>query len=242
MTVGQSPAHESHPEQNRTQNNCANGLFSVLLSDKEGRLERVSFLLPIVVQTMARTDRKLTWVPVTFLLLHLWGTIRFFIELEKDLSGGKAYSSHHLLALELLQVSELYFVDVQCLVYTVRGRLATFTLSVHVNRPYFSRPRKYRRLFSEPTYWPRRSRGQYGEGNNQAGIFEAEGNKSLIPGRLARSQLTCPSTRKVRDDSVVSLCSECYNASTGSPWPSGPQWFDRLFSTCNRQLADSPGG
>ena len=31
-----------------------------------------------------------------------------------------------------------------------------------INRPYFSRPRKYRRLFSEPTYWPRRSRGQYG--------------------------------------------------------------------------------
>ena len=73
-------------------------------------------------------------------------------------------------------------------------------------------------------------------------IFEAEGNKSLIPGRLARSQLTCPSTRKVRDESVVSLCSERYNASTGSPWPSGPKRFDRLFSICNRQLADSPGG
>ena len=90
-----------------------------------------------------------------------------------------------------------------------------------INRPYFSRPRKYRRLFSEPTYWPRRSRGQYGEGNNQAGIFEAEGNKSLIPGRLVRSPLICPSTRKVRDESVVSLCSECCNASTGSPWLSG---------------------
>ena len=38
------------------------------------------------------------------------------------------------------------------------------------------------------------------------------------------------------------LCSERYNASTGSPWPSGQKWFDRLFSTCNRQLADSPGG
>ena len=113
---------------------------------------------------------------------------------------------------------------------------------VVVNRPYFSRPRKYRRLFSEPTYWPRRSRGQYGEGNNQAGTFEAEGNKSLIPGRLLRSPLTCPSTQKMRDESVVSLCSERYNASTGSPWPSGPKWFDRLFSTCNRQLADSPGG
>ena len=111
-----------------------------------------------------------------------------------------------------------------------------------LNRPYFSRPRKYRRLFSEPTYWPRRSRGQYGEGNNQAGIFEAEGNKSLIPGRLARSPLTCPSTRKVRDESIVSLCNERYNAGTGSPSPSGPKWFDRLFSTCNRQLADSPGG
>ena len=28
---------------------------------------------------------------------------------------------------------------------------------------------------------------------------------------------------KVPDESVVSLCSECYNASTGSPWPSGPK-------------------
>ena len=111
-----------------------------------------------------------------------------------------------------------------------------------LDRPYFSKPRKYRRLFSEPTYWPRRSRGQYGEGNNQAGIFEAEGNKSLIPERLARWPLTCPSTRKVRDESVVSLCSERYNASTGSPSPTGPKWFDRLFSTCIRQLADSPGG
>ena len=31
--------------------------------------------------------------------------------------------------------------------------------------------------------------GQYGEENNQAGIFEAEGIKSLIPRRLARSPL-----------------------------------------------------
>ena len=56
-----------------------------------------------------------------------------------------------------------------------------------INRTSFPRPRKYRWLFSEPTYWPRRSRGQYGEEINQAGIFEAEGNKSLIPGRVARS-------------------------------------------------------
>ena len=46
----------------------------------------------------------------------------------------------------------------------------------HINTPHFPRPRKYRRLFSEPTYWPRRSRGQYGEEHNQAGIFEAGGN------------------------------------------------------------------
>ena len=118
----------------------------------------------------------------------------------------------------------------------------TEAAAYEIYRPYFSKPRKYRRLFSEPTYWPRRSRGQYGEGNNQAGIFEAEGNKSLIPERLARWPLTCPSTRKVRDESVVSLCSERYNASTGSPSPTGPKWFDRLFSTCIRQLADSPGG
>ena len=107
-----------------------------------------------------------------------------------------------------------------------------------LHRTYFPRLRKYQRLFSEPTYWHRRSWGQYGEGNNQAGIFEAEGNKSLIPGRLARSPLTCPSTGKVRDESVVSLCSERCNASTGSPWLSGPKWFDRLFPpaivNCNR--------
>ena len=56
-----------------------------------------------------------------------------------------------------------------------------------INRPYFPRPREYGRLFSEPTYWPRCSRGQYGEANNQAGIFSASGNKSLIPGKLAHS-------------------------------------------------------
>ena len=64
------------------------------------------------------------------------------------------------------------------------GSRALLTCRSGINRPYFSRPRKYRRLFSEPTYWPRLSPGQYGEGNNQAGIFEDEGNKSLIPGRL----------------------------------------------------------
>ena len=73
---------------------------------------------------------------------------------------------------------------------------ALLTCGSGINRPYFSRPRKYRRLFSKPTYWPRRSRGQYGEGNNQAGIFEAEGNKSLIPGKLTRSPLTCPLVEK----------------------------------------------
>ena len=96
-------------------------------------------------------------------------------------------------------------------------------------------------LWDRP-YWPRRSRGQYGEENNPAGIFEAEGNKSLIPGRLARSPLTCPSTRKMPDESAMPLCSERCSASTGSPWLSGSKWFHRLFSTCNRQLADSPDG
>ena len=75
-------------------------------------------------------------------------------------------------------------------------------------RPYFPRPRKYRRLFSEPTDWRRCSRGQYGEENNQAGIFEAEGKKSLIPERLARSPLNCLSTRKARNKSFVSVPSE----------------------------------
>ena len=54
-----------------------------------------------------------------------------------------------------------------------------------INRPYFSRPRKYRRLLSEPTYWPRRSRGQYGEGNNQAGIFEAEEGGRRRPRKIS---------------------------------------------------------
>ena len=59
-----------------------------------------------------------------------------------------------------------------------------------VRRPYFSRPKKYRRSFFEPTYWPRRSWRQYGEGSNQADIFEAEGNKSLIPAESAHSPLS----------------------------------------------------
>ena len=42
------------------------------------------------------------------------------------------------------------------------------------------------------------SRGQYDEENNQAGIFEAEGNKSLIPGRLARSPPSLYSKRAKR--------------------------------------------
>ena len=119
--------------------------------------------------------------------------------------------------------------------------------------PYFPRLRKYTDLISRG----RENTGDYfpslhidrgaaevnmARGINQAGIFEAEGNKSPIPGRLLRSPLTCPSTRKVRGESVMSLCSERCNASTGSPWLSGPKWFDRLFSTGNRQLTDSPGG
>ena len=151
------------------------------------------------------------------------------IEIDKLLEKMK--TSNELL--DLIQK-----VCVSCIVCQLRNSLPEHS----IYRPYFSRPRKYRRLFSEPTYWPRRSRGQYGEGNNQAGIFEAEGNKSLIPGRLVLSPLTCPSTRTLRGESVVSLCNECCNACTGSPWLSGSKWFDRLFSTCYRQLADSPGG
>ena len=87
---------------------------------------------------------------------------------------------------------------------------------------------------------------QPARGNNQVGIFEAEGNKSLIPGRLVRSPLTCPSTRKVRDESIVSLCSERCNVSTGSPWLTVPAVRNGLIDffpgTCNCQLADSPGG
>ena len=108
-----------------------------------------------------------------------------------------------------------------------------------LNRPYFPRPRKYRRLFSEPTYWPRHSWSQYGEGNNQAGFFEAEGNMSLIPGRLARSPLTCPSIQKVRGENVVYLCSERCNAGTGSLWPSGAKSFDQRLppAIVNSQIA-----
>ena len=89
----------------------------------------------------------------------------------------------------------------------------------NVNRPYFSRPRKYRRLFSEPTYWPRRSRGQYGEGNNQAGIFEAEGNKSLIPGRLVAHNWFLLLLEKCETKASCLCVASATNASTGSPWP-----------------------
>ena len=76
-------------------------------------------------------------------------------------------------------------------------------LVCNVSRPYFPRPRNSRRLFSEPTYWLRCSRGQYGEENNQAGIFEAEGNKSLIPGRLACSPV---SLLEKRETKALCLC------------------------------------
>ena len=75
----------------------------------------------------------------------------------------------------------------------------------NVNRAYFPRPRKCRRLFSSP-HWPRRSRGQYGEENNQAGIFEDKGNKILIPGRLAPSPRSLYS--KSANESFVSVRSE----------------------------------
>ena len=52
------------------------------------------------------------------------------------------------------------------------------------------------------------SRGPHGQKNNQAGIFEAEENKGLIPGRLARSPLNCLSTQKVRNESLTSVYSE----------------------------------
>ena len=133
----------------------------------------------------------------------------------------------------------LYLIRMFSAIYSHSTDYSSYFAIFHwLNRPYFPRPRKYQRLFCEPTHWLRHSRGQYGEGNNQAGIFKAEGNKSLIPGRLARSPLTCLSTRKVRDKSAVALCSEHCSVNTGSPWLSSPKWFDRLFSTCNRQLAD----
>ena len=53
--------------------------------------------------------------------------------------------------------------------------------------------------------------------------------------------MTGPSTRKVRDENAVPLCSERYNASTGSLWPSGPKWFDRLFFHL-QSSTHSPGG
>ena len=75
-------------------------------------------------------------------------------------------------AADRCRFSELLWI-LECILY-----FCTEAAAYEIYRPYFSRPRKYRRLFSEPTYWPRRSRGQYGEGNNQAGIFEAEGIKA----------------------------------------------------------------
>ena len=66
----------------------------------------------------------------------------------------------------------------------------TVSAAYEIYRTYFARPRRYQRLFSKPTYWLRRSRGQCGEQNIQAGIVGAEGNESLIAGRLARSPLS----------------------------------------------------
>ena len=110
-----------------------------------------------------------------------------------------------------------------------------------LNRPYFLRPRKYRRLFSEPTYWPRRSRGQYGVENNQACIFEAKGNKSLIPGGLARSP---PSLYSKSTKQKLCVCAKRTLASAvlvqvvSGGHRNG---FIECFSSCIRQLADSPG-
>ena len=66
--------------------------------------------------------------------------------------------------------------------------------------------------------------------HNQAGIFEAGRNKSLIPGRLARSPLTCTSTWKAWNKRFVSVCSEPERCSASSdPWLSGLKWFHQLF-------------
>ena len=56
-----------------------------------------------------------------------------------------------------------------------------FSRTREINRPYFPRPRKYRRLFSEPTLLTEMQLRSRWRRNNLASIFEAEGNKSLIP-------------------------------------------------------------
>ena len=62
------------------------------------------------------------------------------------------------------------------------------------------------------TKYARRSRGPYGEennqANNQAGIFEAEGIRLFITGRLPPSSLICLSTRKARNESFASVRSK----------------------------------
>ena len=67
-------------------------------------------------------------------------------------------------------------------------------------------------IFSESTYtyWPRCSRGQYGDENNQAGIFEAEGDRESYPGKISSitTGLSLYSTRKVQNESFVSVSSK----------------------------------
>ena len=117
-----------------------------------------------------------------------------------------------------------------------RHRCSNLGSGQYLSRPYLPRPRKYRWLFSEPTYWPRRSRGQYGEENNQAGIFEAKGNKSLIPAREARSPQSLYSKSP---KGKLGDCPACKrSAGTGSRWRS-PKWFHRFFppTFVNSQIA-----
>ena len=118
----------------------------------------------------------------SLLLLRHYNIVSYNTTLAKNIETGTQAKQRRVHARQITRLCH------------VRAVVSIFLARV-VYRPYFPRPRKYRRLFSEPSYWPRRSRGQYGEGNIQAGIFEAEGNKSLIPGRLARSPLTCASTQ-----------------------------------------------
>jgi G protein-coupled receptor 157 len=48
---------------------------------------------------MQSADRKLVWVPVIFIFLRVWGTVRFLINIDK------AAPTHDVFFLQLLQVA-----------------------------------------------------------------------------------------------------------------------------------------
>ena len=111
--------------------------------------------------------------------------------------------------------------------------------SLGIYRPYFPRPRKYRRLFSEPTYW-RGAAEVHMARKIIKPVFSSPMEIESYPRKI--SSLTTVSLLEKRETKASSLyiANACKRSvGTGCQWWS-PKWF-RFFSTCIRQLADNPG-